>query len=155
MVKELLQRFRRRSPQPPAPKSQPLQEERERAQLLELVEKTRSLLPVGPEHWLRKFENDGELLAVVAGYEDLKNNSAWLHLSSHLFRLKDTFERAILRGERAPDGRDLTPEMRSAYGLLMQILAIPGEAVHKHTRHEEEVMMYSGAEVADGPKNSV
>ena len=155
MVKELLRRFRRPSPPPPDPRSHRGLADQEREQLLELVEKTRNLLPVGPEHWLRKFENDGELLAVVAGYEDLKNNSAWLHLSSHLFRLKDTFERAILRGERAPDGRDLTPEMRSAYGLLMQILAIPGEAVHKHTRHEEEVMMYSGAEVADGPKNSV
>lgn len=101
---------------------------------------------MGPEHWLRKFEDDSELPAVVAGYEDLKNNSGWLHFSAHLFRLKDTFERAILRGERAPDGRDITPEMRSAYGLLMQILSIPSEAVQKHHRHEEEVMMYSGAD---------
>jgi hypothetical protein len=143
VVQELLRRFLRLNPPRPDPRSLLLLEDRERVQLQELVEKTRSLLPVGPEHWLRKFEDEKELIAVVAGYEDIKNNPAWLHLSSKLFRLKDTFERAILRGEKTPDGRDLTPEMRSAYGLLMQILAIPGEAVHKHTRHEEEVMMYS------------
>jgi len=99
---------------------------------------------VGPEHWLRRFEDDSEMLAVAAGYEDLKGNPAWLHLSSRLFKLKDTFEHAILKGEKSPDGRDLTMEMRSAYGLLMQILAIPSEAVQRHIRHEEEVMMYQG-----------
>ena len=108
---------------------------------------------MGPEHWLRRFEDDTELLSVIAGYEDLKQNPAWLHFSSRLFQLKDTFEGAILRGERSPDGRDLTQEMRSAYGLLLQILAIPGGAIHRHVRHEEEVMMYSGAEVANGPPN--
>lgn len=106
------------------------------------MERARNLLPVSPEHWLRRFEDDAELLAVAAAYEDLKDNPAWLHLSSRLFRLKDTFERAILQGERAPDGRDITPELRSAYGVIMQIIAIPADAVERHRRYEEEVLAY-------------
>lgn len=110
------------------------------------MEKTRALLPVSPEHWLRKFEDDTELLAVVDAYQGLKDNPAWLHLSSRMFRLKDTFEKAILQGERDPQGRDITPELRSAYGLLLQILAIPADAVSRHARYEEEVMAYREAE---------
>ena len=142
-VQDLLRRLMLRLPRP-APRSPRLQGDLERAQLLELVERTRKLLPLGPEHWLRKFEDDTELASVLAGYEDLKNNPAWMHFTSRLFRLKDTFERAILTGERSPDGRDLTPEMRSAYGLLLQILSIPADAAVRHQRFEEEVMLYRG-----------
>lgn len=107
------------------------------------MESFRNQLPVSPEHWWRKFdEDDTQLLDVVGAYETLKDNPAWLHFSAHLFRLKDTFERAILQGEYDRNGKDITPELRSAYGMLLQILSIPAEAAGRKQMYEEQVMHY-------------
>ena len=64
------------------------------------------------------------LIELSEQYGQLQASAAWEHYQGLLHSLRTQLENGILRGV-VESGVDKTPEFRSAYGLLLQILAIP------------------------------
>lgn len=85
----------------------------------------------------RKDEDPLSLLALKDHYEDIKQHPAWQHFVGRLVEIRSEMVKAVLRGDRDRFGNDLTDELRAAYGVIEQILAIPGQILDKQRREEE------------------
>lgn len=71
-------------------------------------------------------------------YKSLKNHPAFHHYQGMLWGLKEKMENGILRG--VTDGNtDVTPQYRAMYGILLQILAIPGQIENQTLAAEYQV----------------
>lgn len=67
-----------------------------------------------------------ELVELSHDYSNLQQHPAWQHFQGLLWSLKENLQVGILQGVVEGE-RDLTPQHRAMYGLLLQILAIPGQ----------------------------
>lgn len=105
-----------------------------------LIQSTFQGLPL-PQALIRdsaeSFANPVTLLELKHHYESLKINPAWRHFLGRLLEMKTLMEAGILRGERDRFGNDVTDKMRVSYGVLLQILAIPGQitTIQRETEH--------------------
>lgn len=95
---------------------------------------------------MRRFDPPDENLALHDSYESIANSMAWLHYQSKLHMMRERLEKAILVGERGKDGRDLTDAMRSAYGIVLEMLAIPEEVRMRKETDEQTLMGYQPSE---------
>lgn len=73
----------------------------------------------------------GEQLIILSDqYKSLKNQPAFQHFQGMIWGIKEKIESGILRGVM-DDNTDVTPQYRAIYGILLQILAIPGQIENK------------------------
>lgn len=91
---------------------------------------------------MRRFDPPEENLALHDSYEAISGSTAWIHYQSKLHLMRERLEKSILMGERTRDGRDLTEAMRSAYGIVLEMLAIPEEIRVRKETDEQQLMGY-------------
>jgi hypothetical protein len=85
----------------------------------------------------RDEESEMSVLALKNHYDDLKNHPAWQHFVGRLVEIRSEAVKAIVRGDLDRFGNDRTDELRAAYGVIEQILSIPGQIASRHARAEE------------------
>ncbi len=69
----------------------------------------------------------GENLIVLSEqYKSLKSNPAFQHYQGMIWHIKNQMENGILQGV-TDNGKDVTQSYRAMYGVILQILAIPGQ----------------------------
>ena len=93
------------------------------------MERSRSLLPLpAGELWNSSEALEPERLErLEVAYAALKGSIAWQHFWSRIARLESRAKLDVLRGMKDTQGYDLTPEVRAAYGMLLQVMSIPAE----------------------------
>lgn len=99
-------------------------------------------LPANLAQWSRTSREQaligGNLLELRQQYQEMVGHPAWQHFQGMLLSLKEKLEQDILMGSVNRKGEDLTPLARSAYGIVLQILAIPAQIESRTLSKEME-----------------
>lgn len=93
---------------------------------------------------LKNFSKERLLAAHSAAsldmaYQAIREHPAWLDFQGRLQGLKEEIEVKILRGDTAPGGSDVTPAMRAAYGVLLEVIAWPEYVARRRRTLESEI----------------
>ena len=92
-----------------------------------------------------------QLLELSEQYKALQNHPAWQHFQGMLHGLRTNIENGILKGV-AEGERDLTPQYRAIYGILLQILAMPAQIQEKKLAAEYEACLRDSTGEDDFPE---
>lgn len=79
-------------------------------------------------------------MQLAGEYADLQGHPAWQDFQARLESIRSMLERGILQGEVNHYGLDLTPDMRTAYGIVLQMLSIPAEIEQQKALAEEQIL---------------
>jgi hypothetical protein len=82
-----------------------------------------------------------KVVALAASYAlNETDNAAWHDLFARLYQMQADLGKAILEGRWDDQGRDLTPHLRAAFGVLEDIIAIPAKIQGRKAWVEETLL---------------
>lgn len=104
----------------------------------------RQLLPLDLNQWSKTCKDrsfvGADLIELSEQYSSLQGQTAWEHYQGLLHHLRLQLEGGILKGVYE-GGEDKTPQLRSAYGILLQIIAIPEQIKSRTLMKEYEARL--------------
>ena len=110
-------------------------------ELVALLDRARQLLPPDLALWSKTCKErafiGAELVELSVQYSALQAMPAWQHYQGLLHNVRLQLEKGILMGV-VEGGVDKTSELRSAYGMLLQLEAIPEQIKSKILAKEYE-----------------
>lgn len=70
--------------------------------------------------------NPAQLIPLWNSYESMMGMDAWADFYSRLDMMREQIQNHIMAGSLDEGGRDVTDALRANYGLICNIMAIPG-----------------------------
>lgn len=122
------------------------QEREDQKLLLALVARVRALQPLPPNLLWKSSDLREGLLPLWGSYQGLRGNPAWKHFQSRLADLERMTREGVLKGRRDSHGNDVTPELRAAYGIVLQVLSIPAEVERAKKLMERDLGLTSAVD---------
>lgn len=114
-----------------------------------LLDRLRHRLPLPPEALSRsseeRFNLEGgktpaDFLVLAEAYRSLLTHPAWQDFQGRLLLIRDALQQGILQGAVGQRGEDMTPYMRAAYYLLLDILTTHEKIEQRRAWIEREIL---------------